>query len=192
MMKITRPDAPDWLAKNWENWGQQWANKLADPTKSRKFEWAIFEKTPVNQRVLPHLRSMTGGHCAFCDGYPISATGETVEHFRPKSAFPLLAYQWENLFYACHYCQQKFNEFHELLLKPDELDYEFDPFFIVNFIDGSLEPNPTASPENQFRAAKTIQLYRLNEFDRPATRLWVFDNFKPFQPDERPYRFLFF
>ncbi len=28
---------------------------------------------------------------SFCDGFPLETTGETIEHFRPKSSFPLLS-----------------------------------------------------------------------------------------------------
>ena len=71
-----------------------------------------------NSDVKTALVRMQHGKCAFCE-WKINEDGD-VEHFRPKTAFqqkrgaPLerpgyywLAYEWTNLFLACHICNQR-------------------------------------------------------------------------------------
>lgn len=46
-------------------------------------------------------------HCAYCDDKDVYSGGERayeVEHFAPKSKFPALKNTYENLLYACPYC----------------------------------------------------------------------------------------
>jgi uncharacterized protein (TIGR02646 family) len=139
---------------------------------------------------------MTQNHCAFCDIFPLRQSGRTIEHYRPKSIFPRESHLWTNLFYCCHSCQEKGERFNEALLKPDVQAYDFSAFFICE-IDGEaiiLKPNPRATNPNQNRASITIQIYGLNDFERPEDRYRVLRQFNDsISPvvDEFPYRFLF-
>jgi uncharacterized protein (TIGR02646 family) len=50
------------------------------------------------------LAAMSAHKCVYCEG-PINAVrGSHVEHFKPKSLFPLLAYEWTNYFLGCPGC----------------------------------------------------------------------------------------
>jgi hypothetical protein len=54
----------------------------------------------VNQKLLPLLKNQTQDHCSFCDAFPVDPPSiPTIEHFRPKTAFPKEAFKWENLYY---------------------------------------------------------------------------------------------
>ncbi len=88
---------------------------------------------------------------------------ETIDHFRPKSSFPHRVYEWSNLFFCCDRCQAaKREDFSELLLKPDEAEYEFSRYFIVNYDSGEIQVNPLAATEEQAKATFTIELLNLN------------------------------
>jgi uncharacterized protein (TIGR02646 family) len=50
------------------------------------------------------LSAMSDGHCAYCQASVADAGPGAVEHFRPKSLFPTLAYEWDNYFYSCERC----------------------------------------------------------------------------------------
>ena len=50
------------------------------------------------------LCAMSDGHCAYCQASVNDAGAGAVEHFRPKSLFPTLAYEWDNYFYSCERC----------------------------------------------------------------------------------------
>ena len=190
MMKQTRPQIPDWLNENWEKWGNKYKE---NQIKGTKFNWFSHNGETVNHKLLPTLKIMTANHCSFCDGHPMTRIGNTIEHFRPKSIFPELSYQWENLFLCCGNCQKKGDQFNELLLKPDEIDYEFHRYFDYNFETGCLRPNPYSDVKDQHRARITLIIYGLNNFDRPDDRRMTFNHYNTsdIPLNERSYRFIF-
>lgn len=190
MRKQNREPEPDILAMGKSEWTARWIRRHEE---NKPFRWPEVEKRGLNAHLLESLGRQTVGHCSFCDGFPVRGTSnETIEHFRPKSAFPALAFDWANLFYSCDACQtRKRDAFAELLLKPDEPDYRFDLFFRCNYSTGKLEPNPQASAEDQARATATIEIYGLNEDGRPTNRLRELRKFDPstgFPLDEYAYR----
>lgn len=185
MMKIQRLAAPQCLVENAQAWGEEYQS-------SGNWSWRTYQGTPTKELLLPPLRQMTSNHCSFCDGYVQNATGDTIEHFRPKAKFPLLAYEWTNLFYCCHRCQGvKGSKFDEALLRPDADDYAFISYFIYDSLTGEVSPNPGCSEEDQSRANVTINLYGLNRFDRPEARKRAFEMSRDANLDDRPYRFIF-
>lgn len=162
MRKFQRGPEPDYLADNWEAWGRDWEQHH---TAGKVFYWHKVAGEPVNQKLAPLLKAQTQSHCSFCDSFPVSPPSrDTIEHFRPKSRFPREAFHWPNLYFCCDFCQQKeAAEFSDSVLRPDASDYDFDRYFRWDFTTGELLPNERSSPEEQQRAAVTIQLYRLNE-----------------------------
>ncbi len=147
-------------------------------------------------RILDTLNTVAKDHCAFCDGYPLGTFArQTIEHFRPVSQFPRLAYTWANLFICCDRCQaSKRERFNRLLLKPDTPDYRFERYFVVNYRTGEIEVNPGAPEQDQQRAQFTIEVYALNEHGRPQSRLLEAKKYRSLPQDEYilddfPYRF---
>jgi uncharacterized protein (TIGR02646 family) len=177
-MKLNRPSSPDFLNEKWEEWGKAFENQR-NKNPNFVFQWKTYQKETINKILLPLLQTMTAEHCAYCDGYPFGMSRETIDHFRPKSKFPLLAYQWENLFLCCDRCQTiKGEQFDILLLKPDEEDYFFENYFIINYKEGSISPNPMVNNEAQIRAKKTIELLKLNDKNLCENRKRALREFK--------------
>jgi uncharacterized protein (TIGR02646 family) len=207
MMPQKRTPAPDCLiekrkttkwgqVENQEKWGKQYAAKLNDSQKQNDFQWATYKTQRVNKILEPLLCAITQNHCSFCDIFPLQQSGGTIEHFKPKKQFPLLSHTWENLFYCCHKCQEKGEKFDSNLLKPDELTYLFDDFFICTTQDERIMivPNPRADVSDQQRAVITIELYGLNSFGRPEARWLVLNQFQDSKNpilDDFAYRYLF-
>jgi len=127
MMKLERSPAPEFLQKNYKAWGHEFADKRKE-NPAYSFTWKSYEGKRVNEILREFLVSITRNHCSFCDSYPLgTASRQTIEHFRPKSQYPLLAYTWHNLFLCCDVCQNAKNEkFDRKLLKPDKPDYCFE------------------------------------------------------------------
>jgi uncharacterized protein (TIGR02646 family) len=200
MMKIERPNAPDWLNKHWEAWGKEYATKLGKNPKY-KFSWKSYKKEKVNHKLLPLLLKMTANHCSFCDGFPIGegVIKETIEHFWPKASgkFPERAYLWSNLFVACHYCQEKGDDFDDRLLKPDMDDYDFNKYFIFNFRSFEIEVRKDTgiSKADRMRAETTIKMYKLNYSGRSKAREREFKHYANKeggdQFDDFSYRYMF-
>jgi uncharacterized protein (TIGR02646 family) len=192
MEKIERPDAPGWLKTNCEKWGSEWDELYRRTQKSSSFKWRQYKKNGYID-LIKRLAAMTQNHCSFCDVYPMGRRiPRTIEHFRPKTRFPLQAYQWENLFLCCGLCQEKRDAYDERLLKPDEDYYAFDKYFDIDWVTGELIPNQEASKEEQERARITIRLFRLNSNGKPEDRLEELKHFGQMSApdiDEFSYRF---
>ena len=68
---------------------EHYTHKIGSPP--RDSHWLKFQED---------LNLVFQGLCAYCEE---TCKGE-VEHFRPKSRFPLLVYDWSNWLLACHDC----------------------------------------------------------------------------------------
>lgn len=204
MMKIKRLPAPDFLTEKYKKWGIQY-QKRRNENFNAIFFWTKHEGKRINLLLLPLLMKMTSilgeignAHCSFCDGFPVEpVSANSIEHFRPKSYFPLLAYAWENLFYCCSKCQEsKMEDFDEKLLKPDVLGYSFVYYFQYDTKTGKIIPNPDRLEDDSYafqRAEKTIELYGLNEHGRPKARQRTIRQYRDSNnpiSDEFPYRFI--
>ena len=198
MTPCIRPACPDWLAGHWVEWGADFARRLAADSEYC-FQWKQWQGQRVNLRLLPLLSEMTEGHCAYCDWFPMdTGTDPTIDHFKPKARFPREAYCWDNLYLCCRHCQEKADElFTDQLLRPDEVGYRFDAFFIYNHSDGTLSPNPGASETNRERAQLTVEILKLNSRGRPAARKRDLDRFRDLKVAEQskwipfsPFRYL--
>jgi uncharacterized protein (TIGR02646 family) len=169
MMPCRRGPEPEALAREGAQIGRDYAARRRE-TPSFRFQWrkAMFEV------VREALAAMTAGHCSYCDGHPLGATGvETVDHFRPKSRpeFHELVCSWTNLFLTCTACNHaKREQWDEALLRPDDPGFHFERYFECRFDSGKLEPASAASAEEQHRAVRTIEILDLNRADTCAAR----------------------
>lgn len=158
---------------NWKIYGERYKQNRTKKT-SFEFQWPKIEGKRLNQHLLPDLMAMTDDHCAYCDGSALKKGDKTIDHFKPKSnpKFYLLVCKWVNLYPACSTCQQsKWEQFDKELLRPDEIGYEFNKYFIYNFSSHSIDPNPSASLLNQRRAQTTIRILDLNDSGMCKSRL---------------------
>jgi len=149
-----------------------------------------FSKKSYWREVKKELSDYQHGKCCFCERGRDSNGESDVEHFRPKNArngkpasghhgYWWLAYNWDNLFFACKECNSKFkgNEFplideaSRAANESDNLSVETPIFFdLINenpetYIAydwvGNL-PLPTAKQNDpNMRAKKTIQILGL-------------------------------
>ena len=94
MMKVVRKeldsiDELDLLNNNWENWGSDFDEYKKDKTKGQAFSW----RQGIHEPLIVELSDQSQKHCTFCDSFPFDMSKETIEHFRPKSEYPLQAYE---------------------------------------------------------------------------------------------------
>ena len=57
-----------------------------------------------DKRVKIVLDVWSHGKCAYCETLIDARRSQQVEHFKPKSLFPSLAYDWSNYFLTCNGC----------------------------------------------------------------------------------------
>lgn len=111
------------------------------------------------------------GLCAYCEERD---KGE-VDHFRPKSKFPALVYEWSNWLFACHNCNQaKGNKWPE----PGYIDPCSDSplerpenFFRFDTATGEILPGLGLSSDDQDKAQKMIADLSLNAWHHLRDRL---------------------
>jgi uncharacterized protein (TIGR02646 family) len=166
MQKFQRPPIPQCLAERGEQWKQNWL-KRKSKNAAAGFYWPKYPNakgSPANQHLLPLLLHATADHCAYCDKYPLFISDHTIDHFLPKSRFPQDAYNWQNLFPACDNCQSvKKEQYDKALLKPDDADFEYNRYFMVDFTTFELFPNPNAKEYDKLRVVKSIEIFGLND-----------------------------
>ena len=121
------------------------------------------------------LKKLYNNKCAYCE--TIEHKPE-IDHYRPKSKYPLLTYEWSNLLPTCHNCNHcKFNnfpvkikiEFNGKIADASELNKLEQPFIINPEID-SLEKlflfnvltGEIKAKNNNIKSVKTIEICDLN------------------------------
>ncbi len=173
MQPCTRGPAPTLLATHGQSVGADYAARRgADP--AFEFRWPRRDGQSLYDEAHAGVSAMTDQHCAYCDGFPLDATGrEEVDHFKPKSRpefYPLVC-DWTNLFLCCTACNgAKREQWDADLLRPDAPGYAFEAYFEYRFDTGELRPASTASAEAQRRAGRTIEILDLNRAGNCANR----------------------
>lgn len=95
-----------------KNNGVNWTNNLikainqykTDPTKENKNAKENAESKYNHPEVKNALKDMFSGKCAYCESYVLHIDYGDIEHFAPKSIYPHLCYDWDNLLLSCGIC----------------------------------------------------------------------------------------
>jgi uncharacterized protein (TIGR02646 family) len=168
MRKFRKIKSPEYLKSNWKIWGIEWKLQYRDPNRNNTFNW----RGHWEDLILNYLGLSTQFHCSFCDIDNITVgAAATIEHFKPKHKFFSVAYHYNNLYSCCGECQKKGKRYSTLLIKPDLPIYSFEEYFEIDISNGEINPNPAKTLLNRQMAEKTIELYKLNNGDKPRLRL---------------------
>jgi uncharacterized protein (TIGR02646 family) len=161
LIQLQRGPTPSfWTREQVKSWTKRW---LAKDCEANRWSWPQYLGKKLNQHAREAMESWHHSKCAFCEA-PLSQGW--VEHFRSKTQYPLAAFVWLNLFLSCEECNQaKGVGDHQGCLKPDREDPT--DYLWVNPISRKIEPKPGISEAGRQRAARTIELFRL---DRPELR----------------------
>lgn len=121
---------------------------------------------PLWQEAKEALRTMSNQKCSYCEARIGDPAEGMVEHFRPKSLFPSLVYDWMNFFLSCVGCNvakgRKWPREGGCYVRPDEGD----PGSHFRFLeDGTIE-----AVEPGGDADRTIKDFRLNTLWRKKAR----------------------
>lgn len=118
------------------------------------------------QEIRTHLEAMQGRRCAYCEG-DIDALGQHIEHFRRKSQFPALTFDWANLFWSCDQTDScgHFKDHGAGMYSVSDLINPCcdDPeaFFIFQ-ADGTISVRHGLSEEDRHRANETLRVFSLD------------------------------
>lgn len=141
----------------------------------------------AHDEVKKKLKTIYNRKCAYCDSKVGGTSYLHIEHYRPKSIYYWLAYDWDNLIYSCQICNVSkgtkfpttnfnvinhngdYSQENPLILNPKNNDlidfYKFD-------IDGKISEN-----NNKEESKITIKSCKLNRDDLIKDRKELLDNF---------------
>lgn len=162
MRWIDRGPEPATVADYARQFTPGWVNYFQNSIGGRPTDsyWGDYRST---------LGARSGDICWYCErncgaDAPLGSAAPTVDHFRPVSRFPELAYAWSNWVFSCHRC----NQFKEdgwpetgyvdpcaaVVAERPEQYFEFDA--------GDIIPKNGLAPAEQRKAWATIDDLRLN------------------------------
>jgi len=144
MIQVARTEKPEILTRKEDLWRSDLKNALIEfkinntPITRRKLD-AAFNKYKQKQ-VKNSLLIMFSSKCAYCESHISHIGFGNIEHYQPKSKFPDLCFNWDNLLLGCEICNsvvfkgQKFPEDNDggpfvnpVKENPDDFfDFEYD------------------------------------------------------------------
>lgn len=197
MIRFNRTPIPNELNGSWVKWTRYYLRRRNNGQGT--FYWNKYPNakgSPISKIIVRDLLLCCQFHCSYCDKFPLFKSDKTIDHFKPKSSFPLGAYQWTNLFPACDNCQtSKLNQFVSELLKPDEISYDFNRYFMIDYTTFKLRANPVSIRFDRKRANITIAIMNLNDSAHITSRRHQFERYKTstgvVNLNDYPYRYMF-
>ena len=116
-----------------------------------------------NDDVRDALVKSSSGKCAFCECIPSEGGNVEIEHFKPKSIYPDLTFEWLNFLPSCRKCNGA-KDNHDTGMEPIVNPYDVDPKGIFYFDDIEIK---ASEGTNKDIAENTIEVCGLN-----SVRLW--------------------
>ncbi|MCY2968272.1 MAG: TIGR02646 family protein [Planctomycetota bacterium] len=127
------------------------------------------------QQIRGQLEQLQGRRCAYCEA-SLDQLGQHIEHFRRRSQFPRLTFEWTNLLWSCdssqhcgHYKDQGAGPY-----DPDELidPCVDDPDRYFQFhSDGSIRLRLGLKPHEKSRAEESLRVYNLDSTRGPLRHM---------------------
>jgi len=161
MIGVCRGPAPDVLTRNRRKWLDAW-RKAGRPAQKA----AALSKYKHDQ-VSDALHDLFHSKCAYCEVKTEASDWGNIEHYRPKSRFPELAFDWDNLLWACSRCNSG--------CKGDEFPEASDGGPVLNPCDDEptehlvFDLDPVAELANVYgettRGQTTVEVLQLNRPD---------------------------
>jgi uncharacterized protein (TIGR02646 family) len=150
MHKVERNEAPLGLIQKDKEWKEQLIIN-----QGLNHDWEKFSKAALKKETLTQLKDMYGGCCCYCEGKPGSVSFAEIEHFKPKSIFKELCFDYSNLHYSCKRCNlAKSNKINSKMFNPSDDNPE-------DYI--KYEGKIAVSKDIDERGKEMIDVLKLNE-----------------------------
>jgi uncharacterized protein (TIGR02646 family) len=125
-----------------------------------------WDETVNRPEIRAHLNRMQGRRCAYCEG-PLDDHKQHIEHFRTRSRFPKLMFEWRNLYLSCAQVDSCgiYKDHSAGAHDPDDL---IDPCiddpdrFFRFYSNGAIKVRQGLSPADARRAHETLRVFNLN------------------------------
>ncbi|MEU7782775.1 HNH endonuclease [Amycolatopsis sp. NPDC049159] len=144
MRRIAKSEKPGVLSEK----AEQWTAEYKAATEKKPTPWK-------HEEIRAALRSETDSRCAYCESEINSVTYDQIEHILPKSRFPDLVVDWNNLTLVCPRCNNLKRDYYdpgEGLVNP----YVDRPSDHIVFLGSWIWPRP-----GNGRGKKTVDILGL-------------------------------
>ncbi len=159
MIKLDRREKPQILEDNQAQWQLALDSAVAKygsykeiPKKEKESLISYYRHGQIKEP----LFESSNEKCAFCECKPGEGGNIEVEHFKPKSIYPELTFEWSNLLPSCRKCNGSKLD-HDTGLTPIINPYETDPEEIFYYSDIRIQ-----AIDNSEAARNTIEVCGLN------------------------------
>ena len=167
MHSVVRSSRPKGLKECCDKYTPGWIkhHKQGIGSKPRDSHWRKFQD---------YLKIDFSGLCGYCES---GCKGE-VDHFRPKSLFPHLVYEWSNWVFSCHDCNNFKGEkwAGSGFIDPCAMNKSARPedFFDFDIQTGEIIPKVGLGRTRWIKARGMIDALKLNAFHHLRSRLtWI-------------------
>ena len=163
---VDRGREPESLSDIRERYTPRWVEHYRNKTGSRPSDsrWRDFHSA---------LSVAFSGLCGYCEE---NTKGE-IDHFRPKSKFPNLVYEWSNWVFACKDCNRtKLDQWPAGgYVNPcaKTLPARPEAFFAFDTSSGEILPKGGLTPQRRRKALQTIRDLGMNDAHHLRNRLRI-------------------
>lgn len=167
MIPVKKQPEPENFDKLVRTPGLEFLKNVPNPTP---MQWKIHAYW---KKILKEMRKAYRGICAYSAHWIPADTGNpSIDHFKPKSLNPGLAYEWDNYRYA----SSKYNSLKgtkkildPFTLKPD--------LFVLDFPSLKVQPNKELLPRQKEAVKNTIEILKFNKDEtcKEARQTWLTD-----------------
>ncbi len=163
MIRVTPQPEPEHFDRDVRQKGRQKLEELqidaTSPLPPKTKLPNLWKKVAPELRTRYRFCAYTNIKCSPCEG--------DVDHFKPKSKYPGLAYEWSNYRLALPAINRRKRDY-EGVLDPFEIKNEW---FELKTLDGSIRPSAKAPKTFREKIQATIERLRLNVPSYCAYRL---------------------
>lgn len=154
MIRVTPQPEPENFDRDVRQKGRKKLEELqidaTSPLPSKTKLPNLWKKVASELRERYRFCAYTNIECPPCEG--------DVDHFKPKSQYPALAYEWSNYRLALPAINRRKRDYEDVL-DPFEIKNEW---FELNTLDGSIHPSAKASKTLREKILAMIERLRLN------------------------------
>ena len=127
MIKLIKQQCPEIIRQSKETWTKELLK-----AKENGEDISKFNKNYKRPEIKDALKQDASNKCMYCESKVSPTYYGDIEHIKPKSKYPELTFEWDNLGFACRLCnnikRDKYEEDNPIInpFKENPLDF-FDP-----------------------------------------------------------------
>jgi hypothetical protein len=103
MIKLTKLECPDVLSQNKESWTTELMSYIDRGERPPSHIVNRYNKPEIKAAI----KKETHKKCVYCESYIEHVHPGDIEYIKPKSKYPHLTFEWENLTYVCRECNRR-------------------------------------------------------------------------------------